>query len=419
MSILPFEINIIIDSFRPLMRYEVFETFYLLMTGILIGEAKHGTVRSSVFARATYQPARISDFFRLHRLSAQEMMAKIAGEIIRKLYRCELPKRMFWIADATMSEKVYAKKIASIGIFRRTKLVTGRNRNLKGHCYVFAAHLYGFLQDGVQCWRSFLCGALLYVKGQTIPQLVGQLAHHLRLPAGVRHIWIVDRGICSRGLIRLLKPLGQFLLGRVRSNQVVYFAPRRQPRRGRKRLYGQKCRVDHLLKRFPERLRRQKMTFEIKGKEREVRVYDVEVFLNRVEKARPFPVRVIIIVVPSLKKLKPWYLITTDLELDPIDAVNAYDGRYQIEVNFDEAKELGLGHYQGRSGTGVRRWPLLISLAQTILQLIATETIKVELPTLNWSWYRRENTVGQVRRRLIEFCRPCISRLLGFGATAQ
>jgi len=141
--------------------------------------------------------------------------------------------------------------------------------------------------------------------------------------------------------------------------------------------------------------------------------------LNRVEKARPFPVRVIIIVVPSLKKLKPWYLITTDLELDPIDAVNAYDGRYQIEVNFDEAKELGLGHYQGRSGTGVRRWPLLISLAQTLLQLIATETIKVELPTLNWSWYRRENTVGQVRRRLIEFCRPCISRLLGFGATAQ
>ena len=419
MNILPFEVQIIIENFRQLMRHEVFETFYLLMTGILIGEAKHGTVRSSVFARANYQPARISDFFRIHRLSAQEIMAKIAEEIIRKLYRRELPRRMFWIADTTLSEKVYAKKIASVGIFHRTKLITGRNRSLKGHCYVFAAHLYGSYQNGVQRWTSFLCGALLYVKGRTIPQLVGQLAHHLRLPAGVRHVWIVDRGICSRVLIRLLKPAGQFLLGRVRKNQVVYFAPRRQPRRGRKRLYGQKSRVDHLLKRFPERLRGQKMSLEIRGKQREVRVYDAEVFLSRVEKARPFPVRVIIIVVPSLKKLKPWYLITTDMELDPIDAVHAYDGRHQIEVNFDEAKELGLEYYQGRSGTGVRRWPLLISLAQMLLQLIAIDTIKLDLPILNWSWYRRENTVGQVRRRLIEFCRPRISRTLGSEGTAR
>jgi hypothetical protein len=43
-------------------------------------------------------------------------------------------------------------------------------------------------------------------------------------------------------------------------------------------------------------------------------------------------------------------LITTDLTLDPGEAVRVYDGRYQIEVNFDEAKELGLGHDQGRSG---------------------------------------------------------------------
>jgi hypothetical protein len=27
--------------------------------------------------------------------------------------------------------------------------------------------------------------------------------------------------------------------------------------------------------------------------------------------------------------------------------VQAYSGRQQIEVNFDEAKELGLGHYPG------------------------------------------------------------------------
>jgi hypothetical protein len=248
--------------------------------------------------------------------------------------------------------------------------------------------------------------------------LVGQLARHLRLPQGLRHVWVVDRGICSRVLIRSLDAIGQFLLGRMRSNQVIYFAPLRQPRKGRKRVYGQKCRVDQLLRRFPERLRAQQMTLEVKGKPRQVKVYDGEVLLQGVKKACPYPVRVIIIVVPSIKKLKPWYLLSTDLTLDPIEAVYAYDGRYQVEVNFDEAKELGLGHYQGRSGTGVRRWSLLTCVAQTILKFVATDVIQVDLPTLNWSWYRREKTVGQVRRRLIEFCRPRISRTKPQAATA-
>jgi hypothetical protein len=51
--------------------------------------------------------------------------------------------------------------------------------------------------------------------------------------------------------------------------------------------------------------------------------------------------------------------------------VRAYDGRYQIEVHMDEVKELGLGHYQGQSAQGVRRWPLFLCAAQTVLKLIA------------------------------------------------
>ena len=108
---------------------------------------------------------------------------------------------------------------------------------------------------------------------------------------------------------------------------------------------------------------------------------------------------------------------TTDLTLDPGEVVRVYDGRYQIEVNFDEAKELGLGHYQGRSGQGVRRWPLFLSFAQMILKFIATGFISVSLPELNWPWYTKENTVGQVRRRLIELGRPPISRAKTIPAT--
>jgi hypothetical protein len=81
-----------------------------------------------------------------------------------------------------------------------------------------------------------------------------------------------------------------------------------------------------------------------------------------------------------------------------------------IEVNFDEIKELGLGHYQGRSGQGVRRWPLFLCVAHLLLKFLATGIVSVPLPALNWSWYPREDTVGQVRRRLRDLCCPRISR---------
>lgn len=410
MESLPSEITNFIHQFRPLFRAEVFETFSLLLTGLLIGEAKFGTVRAAVFAQADYQPQRLSDFFCRHKLSHQAFMAMLAAVALALLYPSGLPKRLFWIADSTTTDKPFADRIASIGLFHRSKQIVGRGKHVQGHCFVFAAHLYRHGTELSQRWTSLLVGALLYVKGKTIPALVGQLATHLRLPDGCRHVWLVDRGILSRTLIRHLSAERQFVLGRARSNQVVYFAPRQKRKgRGRKRLFGQKCRVDQLLKRFPERLQQQSMKLSVRGKQRHVRVHSAQVQLRGVWPGQACAVRVIVVVVPGLK-MKPWYLLTTDLDLDPVEAVNAYDGRYQIEVNMDEVKELGLGHYQGRSGQGVRRWPLLLCASQMLLKLMANDVLKVPLPSLNWSWYKRENTVGQVRRRLIEYCRPRISR---------
>jgi hypothetical protein len=35
--------------------------------------------------------------------------------------------------------------------------------------------------------------------------LVGQLAAQMRLPEGIRHVWIFDRGIVSRPFLRALE----------------------------------------------------------------------------------------------------------------------------------------------------------------------------------------------------------------------
>lgn len=410
MDSLPSELSSFISALRPLMRAEVFDSFCFLLTGLLVGEAKHGTVRSSVFAPATYQPQRLSDLFCRHRLSHQAFMAALARLALVTLYPTGLPARLFWVADATHTEKPYSERVASIEWFHRTKRVAGRAKKLKGHCYLFAAHLYRYGQQ--QRRASVLVGALLYVKGRSLPDLTCDLARHLRLPAGVCHVWVVDRGLLSRPLLRGLAEQEQFALGRIKRNWVVYFAPRRQSKgRGRKRTYGAKCRVSKLLTRLPERLRHQKMQLRVAGRERAVQVADTEVLLRGVWPSRPLAVRIIIVTVPR-SRLKPWYLLTTDLKLEVEEAVGAYAGRQQIETNFDEVKELGLGNYMGRSGQGVRRWPLFLCAAQMVLKFMATGVIQVSLPKLHWSWYDNEHTVGQMRRRLIEYCRPRISRAL-------
>lgn len=410
MESLPSELLSFIHALRPLMRAEVFDSFCFLLMGLLVGEAKHGTVRASVFAPPAYQPQRLSDLFCRHQLSHQAFMAALARLALVTLYPAGWPARLFWIADSTNTEKPYAERVSGVHWFHRTKRVAGRAKKLKGHCYLFAAHLYRHGQE--QLWASVLVGALLYVKGRSLPELTGELVHQLRLPEGVRHVWVVDRGLLSRPLLRALSRQGQFGLGRARCNQVVYFTPRRQRKgRGRKRTYGAKCRVDKLLSRFPERLRQQRMKLHVQGRERQVTVADGEVLLRGVHRGRPLLARVIVVTVER-SKLKPWYLVTTDLELAAEEAVRAYAGRQQIEVNFDEVKELGLGHYMGRSGQGVRRWPLFLCVAQMLLKFMATGIIEVALPKLHWSWYKQENTVGQMRRRLIEYYRPRISRML-------
>lgn len=134
MESLPLELVSFLAQFRPLMRAEVFDTFSYLLCGLLIGEAKHGTVRASVFAPADYQPQRLSDLFCRHQLSRQALMAQLTQAVLSTLYPAGLPSRLFWLADATLTEKPFSERVASLGIFHRTKRVVGRATHQQGHC---------------------------------------------------------------------------------------------------------------------------------------------------------------------------------------------------------------------------------------------------------------------------------------------
>jgi hypothetical protein len=322
MDSLPLAFITILQTFQPLMRREVFTSFGYLLTGVLIGEAKAGTVRASVFAPADYWPQRLSDLFCRHKLSGQALMAHVAEVVLTTLYPQGMPERLFWIADATYTEKPYAQHLASVDWFHRLKYMAGRAKNLQGQCYVFAAHLYHYGEGKTRQWASVLVGALLYVKGRSIPTLVGALAHQLHLPANVRHVWVIDSGILSRPLLRALGEQEQFALGRLRCNQRIYFVPCcRGPHPRRPRVCGPSCRVDQLLARFPQRLQHHHTVLRVRGRSRAVVVTAADMLLRGVWPHRALPARVLVVTVPGLA-LTPWYLLCTDLTLDPAEAVH-------------------------------------------------------------------------------------------------
>lgn len=105
-------------------------------------------------------------------------------------------------------------------------------------------------------------------------------------------------------------------------------------------------------------------------------------------------------ILPSSQKWS--FLLWPEWRMKNVDCATDFQ-LYQIEVNFDEVKELCLGHYQGRSAQGDRRWPLFLSAVQTVLKSMATGRLPSDLPTLNWEWYEREDSVGRVRRWLIDW----------------
>jgi len=123
MDSFPFALTTILQTFQPLMRGEVFSSFGYLLTGLLIGEVKAGTVRARVFAPADSWPQRLSDLFCRHKLSGQALMAHLASLTLTLLYPQGVPERLWGSADATYTEKPSAQPSASVDWFHRLKYV--------------------------------------------------------------------------------------------------------------------------------------------------------------------------------------------------------------------------------------------------------------------------------------------------------
>jgi len=387
---LPLEIMELLQSLRPVFHASSWESFLYLITGLLLGQAQPGIVRASLIAPPGYNWRRLHDLMRRNVWSGVRLMIELTEIVLRSLYQDSLPAHLFWVLDSTYLEKVYAKAIDGVMIHHRPHPKAGRSRWLKGHGLMLVAHLY---QKSTHRFRAFLLGGLLYLKGVTFVELSQQIVKTLPFPKSTNNVVVTDRGLTSIKLAKAICEEGLYTLGRVKANASFYLPATEEDYKGRKPTYGEKFRADSTPK---EKMERVEMPLPVNGKLMGGVVYR-GTFLRR---GLTGPVDLFRVEVGDLT---PWLLMLTDRTLSTEGAIWAYYGRSQIEVAISEAKGLGLDDYRGRREAGVRRWPMVIGVVHSLLQLVGVGCLKPELPAQGWSWYPKETTVGAIQRRLIQW----------------
>jgi len=388
---LPQELMEVLQWLRPVFHACSWESFLYLVTGLLLGQAQAGVVRASLVAPKGYNWRRLSDLLRRNAWSGTGLMVALTSMVLATLYPDGFPTHLFWVVDPTYLEKMYAKAIEDVMSHRRPHPKPGQGRNLQGHEVVLVAHLY---RQSIHRLKAFLLGGLLYVKQATFVELSGELVNSLPLPVGVHNVLVTDRGLTSLKLAKTLLKQEVYSLGRVKANANFYLPATEKDYKGRGRrpTYGDKFRADAAPKHAMQQV---EMSVPVDGKLKPG-IVSRGTFLR---KGFSHPVDLIRV---EVKGLAPWLLMLTDPTLSTEEAVYAYYGRSQIEVAIAQAKALGLDQYRGRRQAGIQRWPMIIGVVHSLLQLIAVGALKLTLPAQNWPWYRKETTVGSIQRRLFQ-----------------
>jgi hypothetical protein len=148
---------------------------------------------------------------------------------------------------------------------------------------------------------------------------------------------IADAYYSSRKVILPLLKHGHHLITRARSNTVAYFpAPRsKTPKRGRPKLYGKKVRLKDLAKDHSEFMNAPSPCYDDSSVEILYRCIDL--LWRPVGKL----VRFVIVQHPQRGTI---FLLSTNLELNPLEIIELYSHRFKIEVGFKQAIHV-LGSY--------------------------------------------------------------------------
>ncbi len=224
----------------------------------------------------------------------------------------------------------------------------------------------------------------------------------------------VDGSFTNGKMLKQL-PENTVVIGRIRSDAMLYYLPEQQPVRGRKRIYGPQAPT-------PEQLRKDDsvawspVTAFAAGKKHDFKIKTLAPLRWRATSDR-LEVRVFVIAPLGYRLSKnhkilyrdPAYLICTDPDMSLQDILQYYLWRWGIEVNFrDEKTILGTGQAQVRNARSVQEAPALNVVAYALLHVAARQCLtdlnkQCEiLPSPKW---RRSKPPQLTTQRLITLLR--------------
>ena len=226
------------------------------------------------------------------------------------------------------------------------------------------------------------------------------------LGARERPLWmVVDGSFTNREVIKNL-PERTTLIGRIRKDAKLCYAPDRQPATGRRRLYGFDAPT-------PEQLRQdQSVTWDRIGifAAGKLHHFKVKVMKNLRWRVAGADKKLMMIVIAPLayrprkgSRLlyrQPGYLICTDDKLSAKAVLQTYVWRWDVEVNFrDEKTLLGVGQAQVRNKNSVETEPTMVVCAYAMLLLAAIKAYGINgapdlLPKPKWRQKGRAERVS-------------------------
>jgi len=381
----------VVYQFRDLFGSQNFALFYAYIWGAILCEGRH-TVSGIYLAG---QPSRrywsLVKFLSRGQWEPTEVVQRLIGLIL--LY---VPEWVY-VYDHTHAIKT-GKEQEGLHFFRNhsyQKRNTNQSKFHWGHQFAGLGLLAVSSSLAVlfPVWVKLLDPAALSGSGLAAFESIVSV-----IPAG---LIVFDRGFNNRKYFKILLDNGHQLLCRARKNAAFYRLPteEEQPKKGRKKIYDKRIRIERLP--YSEK--------EIPALGKKVSL----AYLTVRTKMCPQPVQLVVIRTRP-KKHKPYryFLVyTTDLTLPVETIVRYYKLRWGFETNMRETKEnLGFDHYQVRSEQAIERSVLLSFVAASLTQLVAlpafqqvhNETLpslKQGLEEMNIHWYHPPRwTLGLIIR---------------------
>lgn len=192
-------------------------------------------------------------------------------------------------------------------------------------------------------------------------------------------LWTVVDGAFTNGPVLKNLPENTTLVGRIRADAKLHYLPKQQPKaQGRRRVYGPQAPTPQQL-RQDEHVPWRHIEVFYGGKKRTLRVKQLAPLRWRAAGEKHDLQLLVLAPTPyrlsknsRLLYRKPAYLICTDPAADPVDVIQHYLWRWDIEVNFRDEKTLfGLGDAQVRTAPAVQNVTGCAVAAYAILLLAA------------------------------------------------